>query len=201
MQENFLKLYTAKGQLVNELITSAPLLMQHTANKNHQYQHLDSLKNNLQKDEVVLHLDFSENYVCKYQNEVQSFHFEGSKEQVVLHTVMVYINTGDKSFKQAFRTFSKLQRKDPVAIIAHLKPVIQYILSQCSPERIHFISDDSSTQYTNFKMFHLFGTYFPREIPTIKFMSWNYSERGHGKGAPDGIGGCIRVADRLVALG
>ena len=30
-------------------------------------------------------------------------------------------------------------------------------------------------------------------------MRWHFTEKGHGKGAPDGIGGCIkRTADRLI---
>lgn len=32
--------------------------------------------------------------------------------------------------------------------------------------------------------------------------TWNYLEAGHGKGAPDGVGGLLkRTADRLVSLG
>lgn len=35
-----------------------------------------------------------------------------------------------------------------------------------------------------------------------KIIQWHYSEAGHGKGAPDGIGGCLkRTADGLVAQG
>lgn len=38
--------------------------------------------------------------------------------------------------------------------------------------------------------------------PKISKFSWNYYEAGHGKGAPDGIGGVTkRTADRLVAEG
>lgn len=36
----------------------------------------------------------------------------------------------------------------------------------------------------------------------VKELRWHYSESGHGKGAPDGIGGCLkRNADKLVAQG
>lgn len=38
--------------------------------------------------------------------------------------------------------------------------------------------------------------------PNICDFTWNYHESGHGKGAPDGIGGtCKRIADKIVALG
>lgn len=33
-------------------------------------------------------------------------------------------------------------------------------------------------------------------------LTWNYSESGHGKGAPDGVGGTLkRTADQLIAEG
>ncbi|CAL8310703.1 unnamed protein product [Boreogadus saida] len=33
-------------------------------------------------------------------------------------------------------------------------------------------------------------------------LTWNYSERGHGKGAPDGVGACVkRMADQAVQRG
>lgn len=31
-------------------------------------------------------------------------------------------------------------------------------------------------------------------------MTWNYSEAGHGKGAPDGVGGTLKkICDRIVS--
>ena len=34
------------------------------------------------------------------------------------------------------------------------------------------------------------------------YATWNFTEAGHGKGAPDGVGGLLkRTADRLVAHG
>ncbi|KAL4713895.1 hypothetical protein ACJJTC_015549 [Scirpophaga incertulas] len=38
----------------------------------------------------LLHIDFSENYGCKYGSEIQSAHFGGSKEQLSLHTCLYY---------------------------------------------------------------------------------------------------------------
>lgn len=36
----------------------------------------------------------------------------------------------------------------------------------------------------------------------IKKLRWIYTEPGHGKGAPDGVGGCLkRTADNLVSQG
>lgn len=36
----------------------------------------------------------------------------------------------------------------------------------------------------------------------LKSFTWNYSKSGHGKGAPNGVGGTLKpTADRLVAEG
>lgn len=36
----------------------------------------------------------------------------------------------------------------------------------------------------------------------VSLCAWNYMEAGHGKDAPDGVGGCLkRIADRVVAQG
>lgn len=32
-------------------------------------------------------------------------------------------------------------------------------------------------------------------------MTWNFSEVRHGKGAPDGVDGLIRTADKIVSYG
>lgn len=46
------------------------------------------------------------------------------------------------------------------------------------------------------------ATKFSEEIPCIESFTWNYTESGHGKGAPDGIGAtCKRTADFVVNSG
>ncbi|KFM69219.1 hypothetical protein X975_00759, partial [Stegodyphus mimosarum] len=51
-------------------------------------------------------------------------------------------------------------------------------------------------------MFHLIATHFPSVLSSVKEITWNYSEAGHGKGAPDGLGETLkRTADVLVARG
>lgn len=41
-----------------------------------------------------------------------------------------------------------------------------------------------------------------KDFPQLDRITWNYSESGHGKGAPDGIGATLkRTADRMVTFG
>lgn len=51
-------------------------------------------------------------------------------------------------------------------------------------------------------MFYIISNFLTKFVPNIKYSSWNYSEAGHGKGAPDGIGGRLKsMADQVIAEG
>lgn len=62
------------------------------------------------------------------------------------------------------------------------------------------MSDGPVTQYRNKKNFYLLST-----IPFLsgfRQVTWNFSEKSHGKGAPDGVGGAVkRTADCAVQMG
>jgi hypothetical protein len=55
----------------------------------HQYKQIRLAKETLAAGEVMLHVDFSENYQEKFGNEVQASHF-GSRGQIVLHQGVLY---------------------------------------------------------------------------------------------------------------
>ncbi|KAG7297103.1 hypothetical protein JYU34_020051, partial [Plutella xylostella] len=56
-------------------------------------------------------------------------------------------------------------------------------------------------QYRNKKIFHVIS-FLHIYIKSVKTITWNYSEAGHGKGAPDGVGAVLkRTADRAVSQG
>lgn len=45
---------------------------------------------NISEGEVLVRVDFSENYACKYFTEAQSVHFGASRQQVSIHTGVLY---------------------------------------------------------------------------------------------------------------
>lgn len=187
------------GELIKTYESAQETLLLHVLNIRHQYQEIRYLKNNLTDQDMLLHVDFSENYKCKFSSEPQAVHFGASRQQITLHTGVVY--TSD--FKQGFCTLSPSLRHDPEAIIAHLKPVLEKYLDKFkNVKNLHFLSDSPCTQYRNKTMFFLIANRLPFLFPKIEKITWNYSEAGHGKGAPDGIGGVLkRMADRVVAEG
>ena len=171
----------------------------HEYNITHQYKEMKQLKESLMENETVVHIDFSENYGCKLNEEVQGMHFGASRNQVTIHTGVLYQHDKPPS---SFATLSDCNRHDPSGIWAHLHPVIEDLLAKNkSIDTIHFISDGPTTQYRSKKNFYLIQE---RGIKMygLKQITWNFTESGHGKGAPDGVGGLLkRTADSLVAMG
>lgn len=197
-----------QGDLLEKLKKLIFPFMQHCANVKHQFKAVSDIKKKIQNNEILLHFDFSENFNCKYSEEIQSAHFGGSKPQITLHTSVCYYNTNtdDDSTNPQSKSFCSLSqslRHDPVAVAAHLDCLIDTIKTSLVPnlEKIHFVSDGPSTQYRNKTMFFLLANHIAKKH-ALQECSWNYCEAGHGKGAPDGVGGCLkRSADGLVAKG
>jgi len=171
----------------------------HTFNINQQYSYCRELKKNLSKEEAVIHIDFSENYTCKYSSEIQAVHFGSSHQQATLHTGVLYI--GGEKEPICFSTLSPSKHKSPPAIWEHMNRVLNYLQATYPDVSVlHFLSDGPCTQYKQKGNFFLFSTELARQ--GLKGGTWNFFEASHGKGAPDGVGGTLkRTADKLVTNG
>lgn len=182
--------------LITELHEDLEKLFRHERNILHQFNSIKQLKNSLTEEDVLIHVDFSENYVTKYAQEIQAFHFGGSRTQISLHTVVVYLKDKIKSYC----TISTNVSHSPAAIWAHLMPIFDDLPPEI--KTLHFLSDGPVTQYRNKTMFYIMANKIPERFPHVQKFTWNYTESGHGKGAPDGVGAaCKRTADAVVAAG
>lgn len=178
--------------------------LEHTYKMVGQYHTIKDIKNNITIQEALVHIDFSENYSLKYAEEVQSFHFGGSRQQVCLHTAVVYTHNFDTGLvtPTSMCTISNCLRHDASAVWAHLVPLLKQVI-KLNPliDTIHFVSDSPSSQYRNKTMFFII-TQLYTDFSQLSKITWNYSEAGHGKGAPDGVGATLkRTADRTVLFG
>lgn len=173
--------------------------MAHTARISHQYRTIQDLRERISAKDMMLHIDFAENYSCKYGREPQSVHFGASREQITLHTGVVYTRNKTKSFC----TISESLKHDSAAIVAHLIPILyKYLEENSKIKNLHFVSDSPTTQYRNKNTFYLLSTYLPKYFEQIESITYNFTEPGHGKSAADGIGSIIkRTADTAVAHG
>lgn len=169
---------------------------QHIFNIKTQNKAFSTCKENLNEEEAAIVVDFSENYACRLSKEIQSFHFGASRNQVTLHTGVLYVKENIISFA----SISQYQDHSPAAIWAHLNPILELLKEQFPQVKIiHFFSDGPSTQYLQKKNFYLLSTI----LLDLEFTgTWSYFESSHGKAAADGVGGTLkRRANEFVAYG
>ena len=122
----------------------------------HQFNHYKELRSTLKQHEVLLHVDFSENYLCKTADEIQAMHFGASKPQISLHTGIYYV--GDKD-GTTFATVSDSTDHSPAAVWVHLDPVLDDIKIKFPQiETLHIFSDGLVTQYRQKGNFFLFSS-------------------------------------------
>lgn len=85
---------------------------------------------------------------------------------------------------------------------AHLHPIFQFI-KHIVPQItiVNFLADWPTTQYQNKTIFYLLANALQHSVK-IEVCTWNYMEGGHGKGAPDGEGNCLKQkSDQVIAQG
>lgn len=172
---------------------------QHEFNRKYQSKIIKSIQDNLKNNEVLFRIDFSENVVCKYSNEVHGMHFGASKKQLSLHTGVKYLKDQEIIIK-SFATVSEQLEHGAHAIWAHVKPIFKDIKPEINT--LHIASDGPTAQYRNKHNFYLLTKLLPKMCPNITRCTWNFTESGHGKGPMDGVGGTLkREADNQVAHG
>ena len=160
-----------------------------------QHNVMSAKKEDLLQNEVLLHVDFSENWTVKTLTAVQSAHFGASLQQVTLHTGVTYFQNNQT---MSFCTISDSTYHGPTAVWSHLLPVLIHIRQKYDHVNIlHVVSDGPTPQYRN-----RYNFYLASAIPGILGFSktwWNFSEAGHGNGPADGVGAAVkRLADRCV---
>lgn len=79
--------------LLDQLNLQLHRLTRHVYNISNQYNHYRALRNGLKGHKCLIHVDFSENYICKYSAEIQAVHFGASHQQATLHTGVLYVHS------------------------------------------------------------------------------------------------------------
>lgn len=115
----------------------------------------------------------------------------------------IYLKGTDNKLKAKNCTLSDNLDHQAHAVWAHMAPILKMV-SRNHPETVavHFFSDSPSSQYRNRFNMHLMKTKVPMFFKKVKYITWNFTEAGHGKGPMDGVGGAMkRRADEYVMHG
>ena len=147
--------------------------------------HLKMAKENLSENELIILLDFAENYSFVVQDAVQGFHRENS--QATLHPFVAYFRSSNGVLKHtSICVISDCLKHDQTAVHCFLTKVITLMKQKVNNIKIiHYYSDGAPFQYKNYKdlINHCY-----HGIDDV----WNFFAINHGKGACDGIGGTVK---------
>ena len=164
----------------------------------HQYQ---MFSRGVPKGHVVLTVDFAENYLCKYQDEIQSAHW--SYRQVSVHPCVFFFPCSESDCSKVdteYVVFLSDDIKHDASFTKHVfDHCIQYAKSK-NAVSLHIYSDGCGSQYkSKTTFFHL--TQLQRKHSDIK-ITRHFFGSNHGKSLCDSCGGVVKnSATRAVSSG
>ena len=116
-------------------------LKSHIFNKRQQHSPYVNIRENLMKRELLINLDFSENYSNRNQNEIQSAYF--GNNSFSLFTACAFYNNQGKTEKVSVTITTEGSDKSRVTSISCVDFLIQFLRSKIEKEidTIHIFSD------------------------------------------------------------
>ena len=161
-----------------------------------QYNQVKRLKEILPNNNVLVQMDFAEDYKCQSQDEIQSAYWNTT--QVTINPAVVYYKDDDNLKHKRFVFVSDEPGHNASTVYAILKkliPEIKIIIPDL--KMVHYWTDSPASQYRNKSIFNIVCNH--EKWLEGGAAAWNYFEAGHGKGPCDGIGGTAkRLADDAI---
>ena len=169
-------LTASRRELVNMFNSKISVLKKHIIVKREQKRFYNNVKDNLEENEVLVHVDYSDNYSIKDQQEIQSAYFgnngfsiftaccyfRGDEEKVVSKNITVTSNARDHSRIAPHSRSMKL--------IEELNKSIQIV-------KVYVWSDGCTAQFCSRYVFP-----FIARIDRKYEVTWFYNEGHHWKG-------------------
>lgn len=173
---------------IDELCNGAEKLLPHHFISKNQEEYIMNRRNNLREDEVLFHLDFSENYAYVVQNAAQAFHY--NNDQCTVHPSIFYYKSENKIEHKSIVLLSDCTTHDTTAVYILQRTVIPEIKKICPKvKRIIYVTDGAKQHYKNrFQMINLMHHQQDFGVPA----EWHFHATAHGKGACDGIGAILK---------
>ena len=148
------KIVETQERILSITNNEIPIFLEHLLNIHNQYMFNQKIKQCLDKQTIVLHSDFSENYATKCHTEIQALHYGGSRTLLTIHTNAYYILQSDKVDVVKFCTVSEDVRHTAPAVFAHLEPLFKKF-AELNIKILHISTDGRTAQYSVCSHFYL----------------------------------------------
>ena len=185
----------AKEAFITLVTEECSRFRKHVSRVQTQYKQIRKLRENLPDNEVLLWMDFAENYNCTSVEEVQSAYW--NSQMISLHTMVTYFPKNHQKQVQSYVAMSDNLNHNATVVYCILRQIVPLLkLEFPALRKIHYLTDSPSSQYRNKTIFKLVCDH-EEEFGIIA--RWNYLETVHGKGPCDGLGASVkRMADIAV---
>ena len=185
--------YSTVEEFIAKIVDDVCEVCPHHFTAKAQASHPKMAKENLSENELIILLDFAENYSFAVQDAVQGFHWENS--QATLYPFVAYFRSSNGDLKHTIIcVVSDCLKHDKTSVHCFLTKVITLIKQKVNNIKIiHCYSDGAPSQYKNYKgLVNLCHHRLDHGIDIV----WNFFATSHGKSACDGIAGTV---ERLAA--
>ena len=172
----------------------------HVFIKRVQSTHFNTLKQDLPLGTILIQTDFSENFLHKVQDEIQSVYWDTKSS--TLYTAMVYYSKQNGEsvtmHSEPYVIISNYKNHDKYAVVVFNDILLDHFkcmhYENCVVSNIEYQSDGTAQ---HFKQKFTLCSLTLQSIPA----KWNFSATSHGKGCIDGIGGTVkrRVSEKVRA--
>lgn len=99
-----------------------------------QNSYFNFTKQNLKLGEILVVLDFAENYSFIHQDEIQSYYW--AKSQATIHPFGIYYNTDQEVQFTNFIVISDIMKHNTTAVQLFLKKLIMFVTTNiCTPKK------------------------------------------------------------------
>ena len=164
-----------------------------------QYKQLRFLKDSLSDDQLIVQMDFAENYSCHSLDEIQSAYW--NQTTVTFHPTVIYYKHGQEFLHKSVIFVSDEERHNAALVYTFIKELISHIRNTFEKDItcIHYWTDSPTSQYRNKTIFNIISLH--KQLFQTS-ATWSFFEAGHGKGPCDGLGGASkRMAGDAVKHG
>lgn len=155
-------------------------------------------KKALREDEILVGLDFAENYSFVLQEAISAYHW--STPQATVHPFVVYYKENNQLNHKSFVMISDCLNHDTALVYTFQKKLITFLKSEDlfkNTKKIIYFSDGCGGQYKNCKNFK--NLCLHQKDFGIK-AEWHFFATSHGKSACDGVGGTVKRLAKKATL-
>lgn len=183
------------ADLAEYIISLLPYFLEHCFVKREQAkfyneERLMATSSSFKPNVAVVQVDFSENFTCSAQDEVQSFHWV--QPQISLFTVAAWYSGEHHPMIIVSDNLDHTKH----TVVAYMDRLLEEIPTEIN--EVSVWSDGPSSQFKN--RYIAASLKVLQEKHKLQVMRWNYFATSHGKGPVDGTGGAVKRQVRTHVL-